>query len=156
MSRLQIALVLRAHAYAVLVVGVFLVGLPLAARSLDPVLGLLLPVGAAYAGAVLLPCCATLSYASFWLFITRGHGTAFPTDPPRTLVAVGPYRYVRNPMYLGNLGIALALALILRSPCMLLYAALLSWMAHVYVMRSEEPALERRYGDSYRRYRRTV
>ena len=148
----QLRLVARAHGYAVLVVGVFLVALPLAARTLDFVLGLRLPGIAVYVGAVLLPCYAALSYGSFWLFITRGRGTAFPTDPPRRLVVLGPYRYVRNPMYLGNLGIVAATALLLRSPGVLLYAALLAWLAHRYVTGVEEPALADRYGDAYRRY----
>ena len=58
----QLRLVARAHGYAVLVVGVFLVALPLAARTLDFVLGLRLPGIAVYVGAVLLPCYAAIYY----------------------------------------------------------------------------------------------
>jgi protein-S-isoprenylcysteine O-methyltransferase Ste14 len=152
----QLGLVARAHGYAVLVVGVFLVALPLAARSLDPILGVRLPGVAAYVGSATLACCAALSYGSFWLFITRGRGTAFPTDPPKALVVLGPYRYVRNPMYVGNLGIVISGALLFRSPGMLLYAVVLCWLADRYVKRVEEPALEARYGDAYRRYRGAV
>jgi protein-S-isoprenylcysteine O-methyltransferase Ste14 len=36
-----------------------------------------------------------------WRFGTTGEGTPLPLDPPQKFVAVGPYRYVRNPMYLG-------------------------------------------------------
>ena len=51
-------------------------------------------------GAILaLWCIAT--------FIMIGRGTPAPFDPPRHLVVVGPYRLVRNPMYIGA---ALALA----------------------------------------------
>jgi protein-S-isoprenylcysteine O-methyltransferase Ste14 len=156
MPRAPLGLFARAHGYAVLVVGVFLVGLPLAARSVDPALGLRLPEAAMYVGALLLPCCAALSYGSFWLFITRGRGTAFPTDPPKTLVVLGPYRYLRNPMYVGNLGIVASGALLLRSPGMLLYAAVLAWLVDRYIKRVEEPALEARYGDAYRRYRDAI
>src|SRR5512142_1653172 len=45
-------------------------------------------------GAVIgLPC--------VWEFAWRGLGTPAPFDPPRKLVISGPYRYVRNPMYVG-------------------------------------------------------
>jgi len=40
-------------------------------------------------------------------FATVGKGTPAPFDPPRHLVVAGPYRYVRNPMYIGA-GLALA------------------------------------------------
>src|SRR5512139_849508 len=40
---------------------------------------------------------------SFWNFFWEGHGTPAPMDPPKELVAVGFYRYVRNPMYVGIL-----------------------------------------------------
>ena len=36
-------------------------------------------------------------------FVTKGQGTPAPFDPPREFVASGPYRYVRNPMYIGAL-----------------------------------------------------
>ena len=40
---------------------------------------------------------------SFWNFLHEGRGTPAPIDPPKEFVAVGFYRYVRNPMYVGIL-----------------------------------------------------
>src|SRR6266511_5620397 len=39
----------------------------------------------------------------FWDFTFKGGGTPDPTDPPKELVVTGPYRYVRNPIYVGVL-----------------------------------------------------
>src|SRR5882762_1747826 len=41
---------------------------------------------------------------AIWCILTFalvGKGTPAPFDPPRQLVAAGPYRWVRNPMYIG-------------------------------------------------------
>ena len=52
---------------------------------------------------------------SFWNFLMQGRGTPAPFDPPREFVASGPYRYVRNPMYLGAIGVLLGAALMVGS-----------------------------------------
>ena len=35
------------------------------------------------------------------MFVFIGKGTPAPFDPPRKLVIRGPYRFVRNPIYIG-------------------------------------------------------
>ncbi|HTG34912.1 MAG TPA: methyltransferase [Thermoanaerobaculia bacterium] len=49
-------------------------------------------------------------------FVARGRGTPAPFDSPREFVAAGPYRYVRNPMYVGAFGVIAGAGLALRSP----------------------------------------
>ena len=52
----------------------------------------------------------------------RADGTPAPPVPTAHLVVVGPYRYVRNPMYLAVLAIILGQALLFGSWATLLYA----------------------------------
>lgn len=89
-------------------------------------------------------------------FITRGRGTPAPFDPPREFVATGPYRYVRNPMYIGGASVILGAGLAVGSPSIVLLSGLFLLLAHVLVVLYEERTLERRFGESYRRYKATV
>lgn len=146
----------RAHAYGVLVIGLFVIVLPSYARSLDQLLGGILPPWTAWAGWPIVLAGGLLSYWSFWTLVNIGNGTAFPYDPPRRFVEAGPYRSVRNPMYVGNLGMILGLALASRSPGMLAYAILMCMVTHLYVVGVEEPRLLVRHKDAYASYRRRV
>ena len=103
----------------------------------------------AVAGAVVaLWCILTL--------VVLGRGTPAPFDPPRSLVVRGPYRYVRNPMYLGA-GLALAgAAVVYRSLPLLGYLAVLAVLTQGLVVWYEEPALTRSFGTDYASYRERV
>jgi len=90
------------------------------------------------------------------LFAQIGRGTLAPWDPTRRLVAIGPYRYVRNPMISGVFTILLGLALIWGSWIVGAWALLFIVINHTYFILSEEPGLERRFGDSFRTYKAHV
>jgi protein-S-isoprenylcysteine O-methyltransferase Ste14 len=115
--------------------------LPHATRALGPIL-------AFAGGAVVLACIAA--------FVLVGRGTPAPFDAPRVFVAAGPYRYVRNPMYLGAIGVIVGAGLWMGSPSALAVAVLFLALTHAFVVLYEEPTLERRFGESYRRYRGSV
>src|SRR5262249_46455685 len=89
-------------------------------------------------------------------FTFRGRGTPAPFDAPRVFVASGPYRFVRNPMYLGAAGVIAGAGLFLGSPAILLLAVGFLLLAHGFVMLYEEPALRARFGESYTRYPRSA
>lgn len=98
--------------------------------------------------AVLLRC--------VWDFLVAGRGTLAPIDPPQHLVVRGLYHYTRNPMYNGVLAVLLGEAWLFHSTALLLYAAVIFTMFHLFVVLYEEPALTSRFGESYRDYRAVV
>jgi protein-S-isoprenylcysteine O-methyltransferase Ste14 len=86
----------------------------------------------------------------------RADGTPAPPMPTAHLVVVGPYRHVRNPMYVAVLAIILGQALLFTSVGTAIYAAIVFPAVLLFVRSYEEPTLERQYGDEYREYRRNV
>jgi len=93
---------------------------------------------------------------SFWNFLYEGRGTPAPIDPPKELVAVGFYRYVRNPMYVGVLAVILGHFLWLGYWYLLIYAMLVFAAFHIFVTYYEEPTLKRNFGMAYDDYCRRV
>ncbi len=89
-------------------------------------------------------------------FALVGRGTPAPFDPPQALVATRLYRWVRNPMYLSALLLLVGEAILLEAPVLLRYAAAFFLVTHLFVVLYEEPALRRKFGESYDRYRATV
>lgn len=93
---------------------------------------------------------------SFWNFLHEGRGTPAPPDPPRELVAVGFYRFVRNPMYVGVLMILLGHFLWLGNWLLLIYTASVFAIIHLFVTLYEEPTLQRKFGAAYKDYTEQV
>lgn len=91
-----------------------------------------------------------------WVFATVGRGTPAPWDAPRRFVAVGPYRWVRNPMYIAVLAVVLGEAWLFLWLPLLAYAAVLGLAFHLFVVAYEEPTLARTFGETYLAYRRSV
>jgi protein-S-isoprenylcysteine O-methyltransferase Ste14 len=91
-----------------------------------------------------------------YTFATKGEGTPIPVDPPRQFIDFGLFRYVRNPMVLGVVIALLAEAIFFASVWLLLYTIVVWFVLHLFVVMVEEPQLERRFGESYQRYRETT
>jgi protein-S-isoprenylcysteine O-methyltransferase Ste14 len=89
-------------------------------------------------------------------FVTEGKGTLAPWDPPRTFVVRGPYRFVRNPMVAGIMLFLFGEACALLSPPHGVWAVCFAVLNFIYLPLIEEPQLERRFGCTYREYRRHV
>ena len=94
--------------------------------------------------------CWTL--ATFW----RHRTTVNPYKAASRLCTGGPFRFSRNPIYVGDWFILAGAALLLQTAWPLLFAPLV-WLALRYgVIRHEEAHLEAKFGDAYRDYRARV
>ena len=105
----------------------------------------LLPVAL---GAALYSWCA-------WKFALAG-GTPAPIDPPTRLVVSGPYRVIRNPMYVGVPLVLLGESILFSSWAILGFAALVWVLFHLLVVFDEEPELNEKFGAAYGDYCRVV
>lgn len=101
------------------------------------------------AGGLLWGWCIVL----FW----RAKGTPVPFNPPRELVVLGPYDWVRNPMLTGVFACLFGFGFCLHSLSMVCVWTPLFVLANAIELKLvEEPELERRIGATYSEYRRRV
>jgi protein-S-isoprenylcysteine O-methyltransferase Ste14 len=93
-----------------------------------------------------------------WDFGWTGKGTPAPMVPPKRLVVVGFYRYVRNPMYVGFfvgwMGLWVVFGRASLTAIAVVCAAALGTV--LFVQLYEEPTLRRKFGRDYEEYCRNV
>jgi len=89
-------------------------------------------------------------------FYVAGKGTLAPWDPPKRLVVVGLYRFVRNPMYVGLMLLLLGWALVAGSPWLASYVAVFAIAFHLRVILYEEPRLKRQFPEDWAAYANAV
>jgi protein-S-isoprenylcysteine O-methyltransferase Ste14 len=125
-------------------------------RRYDGSLGISLPAWMPDPGIVCIAVGAPIALACIVTFVVRGRGTPAPFDAPHELVAAGPYRWVRNPMYLGAGLVVVGYAFCVRSISVLILAAAMWITVHLFVYFYEEPTLRAKFNGSYENYCRTV
>ena len=149
-------LLARVVTYATLFIGFLLVFLP--ARLLSST-GVGAPASFGVmqvAGLLVAIAGSALALSSILTFAFVGKGTPAPFDPPRRLVVKGPYRYLRNPMYLGAAGALTGAALYYQSLPLLAYALGFVFLMHLFAVLYEEPVLRATFGEPYEEYCRRV
>ena len=107
-------------------------------------------------GSALLAVAILVLIRNFIRFVVEGRGTPSPVRQTERLVVGGDYRFVRNPMYLAVISAILGQAMIFGSLALLIYALAVWAMMASFVRWYEEPLLQTRYGEEYRRYRQRV
>jgi protein-S-isoprenylcysteine O-methyltransferase Ste14 len=152
----NIFVVVRAFIYAALFIGFVLVYLPARFLAWSGIVAPTTTGAPQVAGMIMVTIGTAIALWCVFTFVFIGKGTPAPFDPPRKLVIRGPYRFVRNPMYIGA-GMTLAgAALFYESVSLLIYAAIFLAVAHLFVIAYEERVLRRSFGSEYEAYCRRV
>jgi len=106
-------------------------------------------------GALLFAAGAATMLAAVGLF--RRLGTHVPPSRPTTFIAsTGPYRWTRNPMYLGMALVYAGIAVGFDGAIALALLPLVLIVIQRHVIAREERYLEAKFGDEYRRYKAEV
>jgi protein-S-isoprenylcysteine O-methyltransferase Ste14 len=96
-----------------------------------------------------------IAFSALGIFRKR-RTTTIPFETPSALVTAGPYRFTRNPMYLGLTLIYIGVAGTRLEPWPLIVLPFLLAYINFVVIPFEERRLADTFGDQYRRYRAGV
>jgi protein-S-isoprenylcysteine O-methyltransferase Ste14 len=107
------------------------------------------------AAALLLLPGLGLVFWSIWLFL-RAKTSPLPMRPTTAIVRSGPYRWTRNPMYLGMLLIYIGIALLFDIFWALVLIPVLMSLVVQLVIHREERYLLATFGEEYRSYQAQV
>lgn len=132
----------------VLYIAAFLIGLALQTRFPLPFLAQPIALGLGGALAAVGALCIVTSIPA----MLRGHGTLNTAGPSAALVISGPYRYSRNPMYLGLALLFTGVAIVFAVVWALFFVVPLVLYTQTRVIIPEERYLQRAFGDTYRAY----
>jgi protein-S-isoprenylcysteine O-methyltransferase Ste14 len=124
------------------------IGGPLFPRAAAPAVWIVPGVGLIAAGVVLA--------ASAIIVMKRAGSNVRPDRPATALVVAGPYRWTRNPMYVGLALVSAGVAVVANAVWPLLMVAVTLAIVRRRVIAREESYLERTFGREYRRYRDRV
>lgn len=94
----------------------------------------------------------TWTVLTFW----RHRTTVNPYAAASALCIEGPFRFSRNPIYVGDWFILVGVSLLMKTVWPLVFAPLIWALLRYGVIRHEEAHLEARFGDAYRAYRMRV
>jgi protein-S-isoprenylcysteine O-methyltransferase Ste14 len=116
------------------------------------------PLAVRALGVALITVGGIVLISGFIRFAIEGVGALQPLKMPESwrLTFGGPYRYMRNPLYLAIVMAVAGQALLLSRPVLLAYAAVLLAAFVVLVRIYEEPSMASRFGAEYEAYRRQV
>lgn len=120
------------------------------------------PLEVPVANSVRLVLAAIVGLSGLALLITtnvlfrRSGQDPLPWKPSPSMILKGPYRYSRNPMYLGALLLQIGVGLALDSLWVVVFSAPALIVVHYTAVRPEEAYLSERFGEAYEKYKSSV
>ncbi len=106
-------------------------------------------------GTVLLAAGGGLDAAGLWTMRRAGTHVS-PSRPATALVVSGPFRFSRNPLYVGIFVLFIGMAFAKDTLWALIVLVPLALVVHYGVVLREERYLEAKFGEDYRAYCRAV
>jgi protein-S-isoprenylcysteine O-methyltransferase Ste14 len=136
----------------------------LGALALGALLSLIIPLGPRLASPNGLALTVGLTFVAIGFALAalsvrnfRLAGTSVvPGEPSTALVVTGPYRFTRNPIYIGFVLAYFGLSIMLTSLWVLLLLIPVLLILQRGVVEREEVYLEQQFGDAYRKYKARV
>mgnify|MGYP003393998244 CR=1 FL=1 len=128
---------------------------------LSLLLNFLFPVAAflsppfTYSGFLIIGFGLVLAFWSRSLFL-KNATTLQPSEKPTLLVTSGPFRWSRNPIYLGMASILLGVAVVLGALVALAFPVIFVMLIEFFIIPGEERMLEKIFGEPYREYKKSV
>jgi len=89
-------------------------------------------------------------------FAVHGRGTLSPAEPTKKMVIAGPYRFSRNPMYMGVMMMLIGESIFFLSLVLSAYSLFIFLAFHLFITYFEEPRLRKDFGDDYAEYLKKV
>ena len=124
-------------------------------RTAVPLSLLLVPALRVAMGVLILACGVSLVVSARILF-TRTGQSPIPWKPAPELILQGPYRFTRNPMYVGVTLFVVGLGLTVNNIWISLFAAPALLVVHFIAVLPEERYLAEKFGESYRNFHAQV
>lgn len=90
------------------------------------------------------------------ILVRRSGQSENPWKPTTEILARGPFRFTRNPMYLQMVLACVGFAILLQNPWILLLTPVCMGVLHRFAILPEEAYLERKFGAPYLSYKRRV
>lgn len=106
-------------------------------------------------GGLVVTCALTLASWAIVHFRQGGQNEK-PWTPTTAIVGAGPYRFTRNPMYLGMVLLCIGAAVLLSNWWILALTPVCAFALWRLAIRPEERYLEEKFGEDYRAYKRRV
>jgi protein-S-isoprenylcysteine O-methyltransferase Ste14 len=108
------------------------------------------------AGLLLIFAGLYIMILTITMFVRIGKGTLAPWSPTGKLVIDGMYKFVRNPMIIGVLIVLTGESIAILSLNIFIWTLIFFIINNIWYIFYEEPDLEKKFGDEYRKYKKSV